>query len=187
MHSCLNLLRKALDNSVHSRPNGLARLEYPLFPVPRVAVLGLRVEETSGVHVLEHWNAAKLTELRPLALAGWWPELREVGQLVEAGLLTLADLRYPVIVFSTPERGALPEEHHELLWNWFEVPTIEQIRSSTGELLAVECESRNGFHLCPGVRAEQLGATVAVELECACGARQALYRVETRRARAAAE
>ncbi|MGC4055399.1 MAG: hypothetical protein QM757_41740 [Paludibaculum sp.] len=123
----------------------LPRLEYPLERPGRLGVLGLTVRQESGIHVFPEWTCADLNRFRPHALAGWRQDLVQAGRLRASGHLA-CELTYPLLVFSTPEQGPLDEAAHAELWNWFGVPAYEQIRTATGELVAVECETRTGFH-----------------------------------------
>lgn len=123
------------------------RLEYPLVHPARIAVLGLTVQPESGIHVFSEWNSAVLNKYRPCALAGWLPDLVQAGRLRESGHFAATDLTHPLLVFSTPESGPMDEDTHEALWRWFGLPVYEQIRTAEGRLVAVECETRTGFHL----------------------------------------
>lgn len=123
------------------------KLEYPLVRPARIAVLGLTVEQESGIHTFSEWNSAVLNKYRPCALAGWLPDLIQAGRLRESGHLAACQLSHPLLVFSTPEQGPLDEDAHSTLWRWFGLPVYEQIRTAEGRLVAVECETRNGFHL----------------------------------------
>ncbi len=125
----------------------LPSLEYPLQLPPRMAVLGLSVRQEQGIHVFPEWNSQNLNKLRPTTLAGWRRDLEQVGRLCDSGHIALADLNYPLLVFSTPEEGPLGEEAQAELWRWSRVPVYEQIRGRDGRLVAVECDTRNGFHL----------------------------------------
>jgi hypothetical protein len=139
------------------------KLEYPLVRPARIAVLGLTVQPESGIHVFSEWNSSVLNKYRPCALAGWLPDLMQAGRLRESGLLAAAELTYPLLVFSTPEQGPLDEAAHAALWRWFGLPVYEQIRTAEGRLVAVECETRNGFHLAGEYAANN------DELRCDCG------------------
>ena len=82
MEEALELLLKALRRGTNG---GIAEpeheLQYPLYPVPRVAVLGLALRGPRGVHCLPQWSPQELEKLRPRALAGWWRDLAEAGRL----------------------------------------------------------------------------------------------------------
>lgn len=165
----LDSLRHALD-----RPAGrageppLPRLEYPLFPAPRVAVLGLRVSAADGIYCLPEWEVEDLRRLRPAALAGSWNDLSEVARRLLLGELELPDLLYPIVVFTTPASSPLAPRLHDRLWDWFRVPTYEQIRGARGELLAYECDARRGFHLAPGADLAGFGFLPSAH-PCPCG------------------
>ncbi len=169
METALESLKKALALAQRRR-NAAARppLHYPVSPLPRVAVIGLELEGPAGTHCLKQWSAEDLRRLRPQALAGWWNDLAEVARLVLAGELELPQLQFPILVFSRPGAAPLPARCHDLLWDWFRVPTFEQIRSGAAELLAHECAARCGFHLAPGVDAGRVPLPRAAH-PCPCG------------------
>lgn len=178
MEQALEALRKALDLAHRRRRCAKHSLHYPLYPAPRVAVLGLELEGPAGVHCLVDWTPEKLARLRPQALAGWWNDLEEVARRLIGGGLELPDLQFPILVFTHVRSGPLPRRSHELLWEWFQSPTLEQIRGSGGELLAYECAARNGFHLAPGADASDLPLVRSAE-PCRCGNPAPLYRAGT--------
>ncbi|MBI5280611.1 MAG: hypothetical protein HY858_02935 [Candidatus Solibacter usitatus] len=172
MRISLNLLRTAIESeNASAHPSDLPALEYPLFPPPRLAVLGAVMRPSPGIHCFPQWSAPQLARLRPMALAGSFEELATVARLEQEGILLLGDLRYPLVVFNSPVSAPLSDDRHEQLWRWFRLPVIEQIRTPTHQLLAWECEAREGFHLAPGLVAGDLGAT-ALPAPCACGARE---------------
>jgi hypothetical protein len=185
MRFSLESLKQALSPDRQPGRKEAPALEYPLAPVPRVAVLGLELRRESGVHSLPVWTVPQLSRLRPMALAGGWADLAAVARLMRAGQLRLPELNYPLVVFTTAGRQPLSGEQHALLWEWFGLPVFEQIRAAGGRLLATECESREGFHLAAGADPGEIGAA-AVEGRCPCGSSQPLYRVAAGRALAAA-
>lgn len=170
------LLQKALRRASGRAGGGVEHaLHYPLYPPPRVAVLGLEARGPRGVHSFPQWTAEDLRRLRPQALAGWWNDLAEAARLVLAGELELPCLQYPVVVFVRPESAPLPARCHDRLWEWFGAPTIEQIRMPDGELLAYECEARDGYHAVSAEAAERLGL-VRSALPCPCGSPLPVWR-----------
>ncbi len=178
MEQALEALRKALDLAQRRRrQSDRHAIRYPFYPLPRVAVLGLELEGPAGVRCLVDWTPEELVRLRPQALAGWWNDLAEVARRVLAGELELPDLQFPILVFSRAGSAPLPPRCHDLLWEWFRVPTFEQIRGSDGELIAFECAARAGFHLAPGVEAEAV-SLVRVPESCPCGSSAPLYRAD---------
>jgi len=186
MRISLQVLRKAVESGeCTAGESELFPLDYPLFPVPRIAVLGCAVRPGPGIHCLPEWTAADLALIRPMSLAGSWTELSAVAGLMRQGDLELPDLRHMILVFSDPVSGALSPQQHAALWDWFRLPTQEQMRASDGRLLASECEARDGFHLAAVVEAGDV-AGVPVEGACSCGSRDPRVRLEPARALAAA-
>ena len=144
------------------------RLDYPLFPPPRMAVLGCEVQPLPGIYSLLEWTADDVARIRPLALAAAFPVYEELAGWMRRGELALPDLQYPLLVFSRPEAGVLSQSQHDALWAWFGLPCFEQIRGHDGSLLAQECEARDGFHLAQHIRASSLGGH-PLDARCACG------------------
>lgn len=175
MEMALESLRRALA-SAHLRRKAAPRpaLHYPLIPTPRVAVVGIEMEGPRGTHCLPEWSPEDLRRLRPQALAGAWNDLAEVARRMLAGELELPLLQFPILVFSRPESAPLPARCHDLLWEWFRVPTLEQIRGAGGHLLAYECVARSGFHLAPGSGGRELPFVRAAQ-SCPCGDPAPLY------------
>ncbi|MBI4891326.1 MAG: hypothetical protein HY821_11935 [Acidobacteria bacterium] len=165
--------------------SSLPTLDYPLAPTPRVAVLGAAFRAETGVYSLPQWTPERLTQLRPLALAGSWAELAKAARMVQRGELALPGLLYPLVVLTPAGDAPLSQREHLQLWDWFGLPAWEQIRGQDGKLLAVECEARNGFHLAPGVDVDHLDGWLDAD-ECDCAQRKPRYRLAAEKALAAA-
>ncbi|MBI5084754.1 MAG: hypothetical protein HZB13_09170 [Acidobacteria bacterium] len=173
MRLSLNLLRSAVESeNAGAHPSELPSLEYPLFPPPRLAVLGAELRPSPGTHCFPYWSAPQLAQLQPMALAGSFEELANVARLEGDGVLLLRDLRYPLVVFTPPAAAPLSDERHDQLWRWFRLPVFEQIRNAAHQLLAWECEAHQGFHLSHGVLPSHLGAAT-LPGPCPCGAKEA--------------
>lgn len=169
MRFSLNSLRRSLT----PRPAGTSAspyppLGYPIFPAPRMAVLGWEVQPAPGIHCLVDWTPARVARIRPLALAAAFPAYVTIAAMVQDGEIALPELRYPLLVFSRPGEGALSPEQHDAIWSWFGLPCFEQIRDGKGRLLAQECEAREGFHLTGDTRPGELGGRLMHTL-CGCG------------------
>jgi hypothetical protein len=136
-------------------PAALHRLEYPLHPMPRTAVLGWPLRPDPQTPVFEAWSVKQLESSRPEALAGSLKDLIEVAALREMRVLKLRSLSYPLVVITRSGEPRLAEADHDRLWRFFRLPVFEQIRDENGRLLAWECESRNGFHFAAGSAAGQ--------------------------------
>lgn len=135
----------------------LHRLEYPLDPMPRTAVLGWLLRAELQIPVFETWSVKQLESSRPQALAGSLKDLVEVAALREMRVLKLRSLSYPLVVITRPGEPRLSEADHDRLWRLFRLPVFEQIRDLDGRLLAWECESRDGFHFAPDAPAQMAG------------------------------
>lgn len=127
--------------------NALSPLHYPLSPSPRVAVIGADLGSGPFHKSLPQWTVKQLESARPQALAGPMRDIEEVASLRELGILKLKSLSYPLVIFTGEDDERLSEADHDRLWRWFRLPVFEQIRTADGQLLAWECESRDGFHL----------------------------------------
>jgi hypothetical protein len=125
-------------------------LSYPLASTPRVAVLGVRIcadrRAERQVRCFLHWRSSELEEWRPQTLAGHRTEILTLGALRSRGYLLLPDLKQPLLIFSGLHEGPLTSEEHERLWKLFGLPVFEQIRGANEELLAQECDAREGWH-----------------------------------------
>ncbi len=177
-------LERLIGSLLHSNTH-LPSLEYPLSPTPRVAVLGATFRPETGIYSLPDWTPHSLMQLRPMALAGGWRDLRRAARLLLRGDLALPALLYPTIVLTPAADSPLTEHEHLQLWDTFGVPAWEQIRDPSGRLLAFECEARTGFHLAPEVPAAGLGGWLESG-HCGCPLNRPLYRLAAPRAFAAA-
>lgn len=150
-------------------------LDYPFAPLPRIAVFSLVVPQSRHVRVFRAGEWKAVERFRPQALAGWHSDMVLLGQLYRSGVLSLPELNAPLVVFSHPECGPLTEAQHAHLWSLFGLPFFEQIRDSSGTLLAQECEARDGFHLATEAAAVLHREPVAET--CSCGRPDPRYRL----------
>jgi len=160
-------------------------LGYPLLPVPRMAVLGLKVQPEPGIHCLLNWTPSDLARVRPLALAARFRDYERVARWMRQGALALPELQFPLLVLSGQRVGALTVAQHDALWAWFGLPCFEQIRGVDGGLLAQECEARDGFHLVGHASPEDVGGSLVCEA-CECGQASARVRIGPAQIHAAA-
>jgi hypothetical protein len=159
----------------------MSSLDYPFPPLPRVAVFSLPVVQTRHIRVFRPGEWKALERFRPEALAAWHSDLVLIGQLYRSGVLALPDLSAPFLVFSHPDSGPLTSAQYDQLWALFGLPLFEQLRDSSGRLLAQECEARQGFHLPPHTQpAQALFPFDATPLAspCPCGRPDPLYRLK---------
>lgn len=153
----------------------LPSLVYPLYPSPRVAVLGTSMDEEFGVRSFPRWSVCELERFQPEALAGSMAELTTVARLRRHGQMALRCLKYPIVVLTNAGDPPLDASQHDDLWRWFGLPVFEQIRDRRGNLIAYECEARNGYHLAPGVVLDAAMSGLrwfsgATRERCECGA-----------------
>jgi hypothetical protein len=128
---------------------GAIRLRYPISPAPRVAVFGFRCTDTPSAQTFAVDDAAGLSRFGPQAFAaslGVFRRLLAPGNLAGG---VRSGLDAPLIVFSDLANGLMTDEDRDWLWNETGLPVYEQWRGFGGELLAWECEARDGFHFDP--------------------------------------
>jgi hypothetical protein len=110
-------------------------------------VIGARLRAERGVRSYPYWRTPELEAWRPDALAGHRSELFAIGELRRQGFISLADLRFPLVVLTSVREGPLRGEQHDRLWDLYGLPVYEQIRSTDEDLLGWECPARDGWHL----------------------------------------
>lgn len=138
---------RALSEAVGSRSAAAPALQYPLSPEPRVAVLEIELAVRRGRVFPSGWTPSELEAFQPEALAGSFSQLRRVSVLLKEGRLHLPELSLPLVVITKPQEERLSLAQQNELWERFQLPVFEQIRDAAGELLAYECEARDGFHV----------------------------------------
>jgi hypothetical protein len=166
LNSFTDVLRTLAD-AVGSRSGGASALRYPLTPEPRIAVFDINVSSRRGQFFPRGWTAEQVNAFQPEALAGSLPGLREAANLIESGKLKLPLLTFPVVVFTKPEGGRLSSDELDELWSRLRLPVFEQIRSASGQLLAYECEARDGFHVLDDFQPD--GIWRVSHERCGCG------------------
>lgn len=119
--------------------------EYPLQPIPQIAVY--ESSETFPDEPADAQTIALPADLLPLALRWKWTPA------------------FPIIVFTGPFSGSLSREHREQIWRQWGVPAFEYRLDLFGNVIAEECEAREGLH----IRAEATTPLHAEFDQCACG------------------
>ena len=122
-------------------------LQAPWDPLPRVGVVKPWFAVEPPACVVMRPSCQELMDLKPEALAGPVDVLRSVARAVLQTRLRLPSVRFGVLAFAGVSRPALTEADRDLFWRAFEVPVTEQLRGFQGELLAMECERREGLHI----------------------------------------
>jgi hypothetical protein len=123
------------------------RLECHLPQTGRTAVLASGFEETDTVRCFPYQPFEELAEFQPESLAGPVQRLCRLAETVTDRRIELGSLRHAVIAFTGLKHGCLKDEQRDLLWRVFQVPVYEQFRGFSQELLAWECEAREGLHI----------------------------------------
>jgi hypothetical protein len=152
----------------------------------------LRAAQISGVSFVDRvvtfqpdeWPC--LESFQPRVRIGHAGALKQVSERFRKGSLNLASVNHAIFVLTN--RGELPlsDTLRVFLWQSFGVPLYEVVIAEDGNLLAVDCEADEGWHLQPGVRARLIdrelyfevagarplssGLEAAISSElCACG------------------
>lgn len=157
---------RALSEAVSSRSTGAPALQYPLSPEPRVAVFEMELAMRRGKVFPADWTEAQLETFQPEALAGSFDQLMRVSALLREGRLHLPDLSLPLVAITRPHEDRLSVEQQNELWACFQLPVFEQIRDASGELLAYECEARDGFHVASEFRPTGIWRITTERCDC---------------------
>lgn len=101
----------------------------------------------------------RLTEFAPQVIAASYEALLSFGSSVQP--------THAVVVLSQAGSARLIARERDRLWQLYEVPVFEQVLSSSGQLLATECEAHDGLHILahPGL----LGYPAQLDRACDCG------------------
>jgi phenylacetate-coenzyme A ligase PaaK-like adenylate-forming protein len=122
-----------------------ARIEGPWNGKTRTVTLATWFQAKDAIH-LDRPTCESLEQAKPEALAGSAEILGGVAQAIGEGRLRLKDL-YGVVVVEGLQGPVLTEKVRSLFWRAFQAPVIRQLRGFEGELLAAECECRDGLHI----------------------------------------
>jgi hypothetical protein len=99
----------------------------------------------SGAEWLE-----RLERFEPESIAASPNRLLLLGDLKRDGKLTLPTVRHSLVMQFELGEAWITEEERDELWQSFQVPVFEQICDHRGQLLAHECEARDGLHIGDG-------------------------------------
>lgn len=122
-------------------------LECHLPHTGRTALLAAGFQETETVRCFPFQPFEDLADYQPESLAGSVQRLCRLAEAVQERRIALPSLRHAVIAFTGLKHGCLKNEQRELLWRAFHVPVYEQFRGFGHEILAWECEAREGLHV----------------------------------------
>ncbi len=122
-------------------------LEVPWQPLPRVVALTPWFAIEPAVWIVMQPSSEALMDLKPEALAGPVDALRTAARAVLQTSLRLPSIRFGIVAFTGVSQDPLTPDDRDLLWRAFEVPVTEQFRGFQGELLAMDCERREGLHV----------------------------------------
>jgi hypothetical protein len=122
----------------------------PPWPGARVALVlqpWFQVAEPASILHDCAWQAVE--PRRPELLAGPVASLRALAAEMLRDKLALPTLRWGVLAWSSPGRDRMTASDRNLFWWAFQVPVVEQHLGLVGEILADECEAREGWHARP--------------------------------------
>lgn len=130
----------------------------------------IRQAQVSGVALVDcavtfqpdEWP--NLESFQPRVLIGHADALKHLSERFRKGFLNLASVNHAVFVLTN--RGELPvsDTSRVFLWQSFGVPVYEVVIAEDGNLLAVDCEADEGWHLQPGVRARLIDRELYFEV-----------------------
>lgn len=132
------------------QPARLARLRYPLEPMPRIAILGTGWVENQQTLCFPNGWCHEMREFRAEALAGPVSALRRLANSVFNRGAYFPHLKRPIVAFTglaSSARETFSDEDRDLLWRAFHVPVFEQFLGLDRELLAAECDAHYGMHI----------------------------------------
>lgn len=132
--------RKSAFHNPRAGVRSANELRYPLSPMPRIAVLVDGFRPTKKVRIFADFDLAEIVALDQETVAG---TISMMQKLARTGKV----LRYPPIVFSSIREGCVTEADRNLFWKSLGVPVFEQLLGLDGEVLAEECEARDGLHV----------------------------------------
>lgn len=131
-------------------PPRLARVQYPLEPMPRTAVVAGGFVENQYTLCFPHGWCQGMRDFRPEALAGPVSAMRRLAKSVFNRGAHFGHLKRPMVVFTGYGFAGLElltDEDRDLLWKAFHVPIYEQFLGLGKEVLAMECDAHHGLHL----------------------------------------
>ncbi len=120
----------------------------PQAPSARTAVLMEGFCCRGNARLFPNGLGRRLAWYRPEVVAGPLTKIRKLGRALESGELRIGPLSRAVFVILRPHEQPLNDEDREQLWRQFQVPIYEHLVGYAEELLAWECEAREGLHLC---------------------------------------
>jgi hypothetical protein len=128
---------------------------YTLNPRPRIVGYGVAIDGVPCLAEAEQFQPG-LLEAETVALP---------ARLLPMVWDSVWTPSFPAVVFTGPGYGTLTEADRDLIWRRWGVPVYEHRLTSSGELLAEECDAHDRLHVRPGFNLS--GDTEYVR--CACG------------------
>jgi hypothetical protein len=125
----------------------LPGLFWPVPPPARTAVLMTGFQEERGVRIFDPKDKVRLRRFHPDALAGPISALRSLAEHPDARAVLSPSVSHSVLVLLGLRQAGVSEEARDLLWRAFGVPLFAQLLSPGRNLMAWECEAREGFHV----------------------------------------
>ena len=129
---------------------GFQRFQYPLEPLPRIAILMEGFLESEKVMCSPEGWSKDLEHFRPEALAGPVSMLRRMATTVFNRGARFPSLKRPIVAFTGlpfGDTGILTDTDRDQLWQAFNLPVYEYFLGHRHEVLARECDARMGLHV----------------------------------------
>jgi hypothetical protein len=92
----------------------------------------------------------RLERFHPHCVAASPNRLLLLADLKRSGHLALNSLQHSLVMQFQLGEAWINEEERDHLWETFAVPVFEQLCDTTREILAYECEARQGLHIGDG-------------------------------------
>ncbi|MEO7143985.1 MAG: hypothetical protein ABI165_10865 [Bryobacteraceae bacterium] len=124
--------------------------EYPVDPVPRIAVLHRGFRSSGGVRAFPDGWSDEVSAFAPEAIAATAAELSRLAIASRSGRVALPSLRSASVALIELGEPWPDETESDLWWDTFGVPVFNYLLGPSGELLAMECEARDGLHVVDG-------------------------------------
>jgi len=130
----------------------------------------VRIAQISGLPVVDRvvlfrpdeWPG--LESFQPRVLIGHAGALKQLSERFRKGFLNLASVNRAIFVLTNRDEVPLSDPLRVFLWQSFSVPVYEVVVAEDGNLLAVDCEADEGWHLQPGVRARLIDRELHFEV-----------------------
>ena len=116
----------------------------------RIAQVGSGPRLGEPVHIFSEGRWGELSAFAPDVLLGTIPDLQRFMEAMRSERVPSPSVHRAICVLTTLGARPIDDCVRRALWQAFGVPTFEILVSSTGKILASECEAHEGWHIMPG-------------------------------------